>query len=202
MDPLMDDPGLDSGLWVPAAPAPIVAVPAAQVASLRGRRVTIGGREYGWCDGLRADEAVEQDGQAMVPVLGEYDYYRAELDQIEVFAPLVPLDQVWVEQPAPTPNPQLADEPRDLLSRLVSLATPPARRPVPARDTPGITGRRVVVVSPSREKRDVRAASEPYERADGTICLRLCEEPQWYRWAFTGQAPRTVETPIYLIWAE
>ena len=204
MDPLMDDSGLDSGLWVPTTPAPIVPVPAAQVASLRGRRVITGDPERGWHDGLRADETVEQNGQRLVPVLGEYDYYRAELDQIEVFAPLVPLDQVWVEQPAPTSAPQLADqEPGDLLSRLVSLTTPPVRRPVPARDASGITGRRVVVVSPNREKRDVRAASEPYQVADGTICLRLCGEPNWFRWAFTGTPPpRTIETPIYLVWVE
>lgn len=204
MDPLMDD--LES-LWYPTAPVPIVAVPATRVSRLRGRRVVTGSPEYGWRYDLRADDPVENAGQVFVPVLAEYDYYRAEIDQVEVFAPLVPVDRVWVERLEPRGNgvhePGRADdEQRDLLARLVTLDAPPVRRPVPARALPGLTGRRVVVMSPTRERRDLRATTEAYQSAEDRICVRVCREPDWYRWAFTGTPAAGTEVPIYLIWVE
>ena len=197
----MGDLGLDAGLWMPAAPAPVMPVPAAQAGPLRGRRVVTGGAAHGWRYDLRADDAVERDGRQLVPVLAEYEYYRAELDHVEVFAPLVPAGQVWVERiAAGTAEPAAGAE--NLLARLVTLDTPPVRHPVPAREIADITGRRVVVVSPSRERRDLRATSQFYENGDHTICIRVCPEPDWYRWAFTGAPARSVEVPVYLVWAE
>jgi len=190
----------DPDLWFPAAPGPVRVVPAAGQSTLRGRRVVTGLPGRGWRYDLRADDPVEQDGRTFVPVLAEHDWYRAELDDVEVFAPLVPVDRVWVERPAATGD---ATEPPDnLLSRLVSLDTPPPRIPVPARDMPSLTGRRLVIVSPDTARRDVRAASEPYENDDGTICLAVCPEGEWYRWAFAGRPASITEVPVYLVWAE
>lgn len=206
----MRDP-LDSDLWFPAEPGPVTPVPAATVDRLRGQRVITGTPATGWRYDLRADDPVDQNGTRLVPVLIESDYYRAELDQIEVFAPLVPVDHVWVEHtdpvPPPLPDPPARSvdapaNPPDLLSRLVPRDRPPTRVPVSARDATGLTGRRVVVVSRTSQRRDLRACTEPYENADGTICVRIAPEPTWYHWALTGQLPTTSEVPVYLIWVE
>ena len=68
---------------------------------LRGRRVIVGVPGIGFRGDLRADDPVVQGGRTFVPVLTEQDYYRPELEQIEVFAPLVPIDRVWVEEVRP-----------------------------------------------------------------------------------------------------
>jgi hypothetical protein len=204
--------------WLPAEPVPLRPVPAADVRGLRGRRIIIGMPGQGWRYDHRADDPVTNDGETFVPALLEADYYRAELDQIEVFAPLVPIAQVWVEQlnasathhppPSPTliedeltrhPPPPHSD---NLLSRLVSLTAPPERHPTPARDVTALTGRRVILASPTHEQRDLRAATEPYQNPDGDICVRICDESRWYQWAFTGRPPTCTEVPVYLLWAE
>lgn len=185
--------------WLPKTPAPIVPTPAAGRADLRGRRVTIGLPGAGWRTDLRADTTVVQGSRTYVPVLAEQEWYRAESEQTEVFAPLVPVERVWVELPAVPP----AGEPaRDLFNRLVSLDAPPRRDPVPARDVIGVTGRRMVRADPAGERRDLRAVTEVYQNAEGDICIRLCTELDWYRWAWTGQAPKTLEVPVYLLWVE
>ncbi|WP_203663176.1 hypothetical protein [Actinocatenispora rupis] len=193
MDP-MDD------LWFPDDPSPIVPVPAAQVDGLRGRRVVTGSPDRGWRGDLRADDAVRHGDTDLVPVLVESDWYRAEQDQVEVFAPLVPIERVWVERTGTAPAG--GGNQRDLLSRLVTLDAPAPRTPVPARDAPGLTGRRVVVVSPDDQRRDLRAVTEPFQHDDGSIHVRICDESDWYRWAFTGQPARCTEVPVYLVWAE
>lgn len=194
----------DPDLWFPTEPAPVVPVPASEVSRLRGKRVVTGHAKHGWRYDLRADDPVDNNGAQLVPVLLEADYYRAEIDQVEVFAPLIPMDRVWIEEVADaTPStPTAAPTPTDLLSRLVTLDAPPSRPPVPARDVLGLAGRRVVVVSPATARRDLRATTEPYQNPDGTICVRICDEPDWYRWAFTGQPAPGTEVPVYLIWAE
>ena len=188
--------------WLPAEPVPIRPVPAVDARGLRGRRIIIGVPGQGWRYDHRADDPVTNDGQTFVPALLEADYYRAELDQIEVFAPLVPITQVWVEQlhaPRATPGPST---PTTIFSRLVTLTAPPERHPTPARDATSLTGRRVILTSPTREQRDLRATTDPYQNPEGDICVRICEESRWYQWAFTGHPPTTTEVPVYLLWAE
>jgi hypothetical protein len=187
----------------PTTPPPIVPVPAAGRTDLRGARLQIGVPGLGWRGDLRGDAAVVQASRTYVPVLPEQEWYRAEAEQIEVFAPLVPIDRVWVETidmtvPAATSTPS----PSDVFGRLVSLDGPPRRIPVPLRDMPVVTGRRVVLVEPSRALRDLRAVTEVYQSNDGDVCVRVCSELEWYRWAWNGQLPRTREVPIYLLWAE
>lgn len=190
--------------WFPTRPAPIGTVPAVEYAGrFRGRRVTVGKPGWGWRYDLRADDPVDERGLRMVPVLDEAAWYRSEHDQVEVFAPLVPIEHVWVEveidlnadsaPPDATPG---------LLDRLVTLDTPPIRYARPARDVPALTGRRLVVSNPQVDRRAVRAISEPYVRDDGDICVRVADEDQWYRWSSDGIPPAGVTCPIHLLWVE
>jgi hypothetical protein len=189
----------------PTTPPSIVAVPAAGRTDLRGARLLIGVPGLGWRGDLRGDSAVVQASRTYVPVLSEQEWYRAEAEQIEVFAPLVPIDRVWAETTeavVPGSGSRAAEPARDLFGRLVSLDGPPRRLAVPVRDMPTVTGRRVVLAEQSRALRDLRAVTEVYQSTDGDICVRVCSELDWYRWAWNGQLPRTREVPIYLLWAE
>lgn len=185
------------------APRPVVAAPATARRDLRGRRVLVGMPGLGWRGDLRADSIVVQGSRSYVPVLTEHEWYRAEDENVEVFAPLIPVDRVWVETLGDVPG---DPPPRGLVGRLVSLDEPPVRHPVPARDVPGLTGRRVVVVSASpaadAERRDLRAITEPYSSVDGDICVRVAAEADWYRWAWSGRMPRTTAEPVHLLWVE
>lgn len=187
--------------WIPAPPAPIVPTPIDTPCSLRGQRVIVGDADHGWIGDLRADDPVDHRGQLAVSVLHEVDYYRAGFTQTQATARLVPAADVWVEQVA---EDRSTDVPlgKEVLPRLVDPGAPPPRPPIPARQMPRITGCRVVLVSPTRTQRNVRACSEPYQRGDATVCVRVCPEPDWYRWALTGHAPTSTAAPIYLIWVE
>lgn len=188
--------------WVPRPPGPIVPAPAVGEPDLRGRRVLVGLPGLGWRADLRADSALVQGSRTFVPVLTEQEWYRAEAEQTEVFAPLVPIERVWVETVGPVPRGEEAPAARDLFSRLVSLDAPAPRAPVPAREVLGISGRRVVRVEPDGTRRDLRAVTEAYENAEGDVCVRVSEEVDWYRWAWRGQLPRTLEVPVYQLWVE
>ncbi len=188
-----------AGSWIPETPAPVVPTPALGRRDLRGKRVMIGLPGSGWRTDLRADTSVVQGGRTYVPILSEQEWYRAESEQTEVFAPLVPVERVWVELPMAG----TFDEPaRDLFARLVTLDAPALRDPVPAREVAGVTGRRMVRADPAGERRDLRAVSEAYQNAEGDICIRVCTELDWYRWGWTGQTPKTLEVPVYLLWLE
>jgi hypothetical protein len=159
----------------------------------------------GWHADLRADAPIVQASRTYVPVLAEQEWYRAEADQTEVFAPLVPLERVWVETVTSADADQAADA--DLVSRLVSLDAPPRREPIPVRDARRLTGRRVVrtpgpEAKSAADQRDLRAVTEPHTSADGDICVRICPELEWYRWAWTGLPPKTLVVPIHLLWVE
>jgi hypothetical protein len=187
-------------------PAPIVPAPAAAQRSVRGRRVIIGLPGLGWRDDMRADAAVVQGSRTYVPVLPEQEWYRAEAERIEAFAPMVPIERVWVETVA-AGSAAAEDGPRDLVSRLVSLDAPPRRDPIPARDAVRVTGRRLVKMpgpenKAGREQRDLRAVTEPFTSSDGDICVRVATELEWYRWAWSGRTPKTLEVPVHVLWLE
>jgi hypothetical protein len=202
-DPLSE---WDLGPLSAPPPPPIVPTPAGAVRSIRGRRVIIGLPGLGWRGDMRADSAVVQGSRTYVPVLQEQEWYRAEAEQIEAFAPMVPIERVWVEVVGALPAMD-APGPHDLVSRLVSLDAPPRRDPVPVREAVHVTGRRVVRVpgpddKSGREQRDLRAVTEPYTNADGDICVRVATELDWYRWAWTGKTPKTMGAPVHLLWLE
>ena len=194
-DPFAGHPG-----WTREAPRPIVPTPATMAGQLRGRRVLIGLPGHGWRADLRADEKVVQGSRTYVPVIPEAEWYRAEAEQTEVFAPLVPVERVWVEEYGMSgPAAPVAD----VMSRLVSLDEPPRRAAVAALDADGLAGRRVVQqLEDGGERRDLRAVTELHTSGDGDICARVAEELDWYRWGWSGKAPRTLEVPVHLLWAE
>jgi hypothetical protein len=186
-------------------PAGIELIPAASIRGLRGRRAMVGMPGLGWRGDLRIDDAVVQASRTYVPVLPEQEWYRAESEQTEVFAPLVPIERVWVERTSSNlPGAKAGSE---LVARLVSLDAPPSRPARPLREVVTVTGLRMIRQpgpdnKTGRDERDLRAVTEPYNNEDGDICVRVCTELDWYRWAWSGQAPKTLELPIHLLWVE
>lgn len=196
----MPDPFAGQPDWAPRPPRTIVPVAATAVSDLRGRRLVVGYPGTGWRCDLRADEKVVQASRTYVPAIPEQEWYRAESEQIEVFAPLVPAERVWVETLGRSDR--SAGGRRDVISRLVSLDAPGPRVPVPAVDVDAIIGRRVVEVTDDGERRDLRAVTEVHTNGDGDICVRVAAELDWYRWAWSGKAPKTIEVPVHLLWVE
>jgi hypothetical protein len=194
------DPFAGHPEWAPEPPRPIVPTPAVMSGELRGRRVIIGLPGHGWRSDLRADEKVVQGSRTYVPVMPEGEWYRAEAEQIEVFAPMVPMERVWVEEYGLS---GITTAGTDALSRLVSLDEPSRRSPVPALDVDSLAGRRVVQLrEDGGERRDLRAVTELHTNNAGDICARVAAELDWYRWAWSGRMPRTLEVPVHLLWAE
>jgi hypothetical protein len=169
-------------------PAAVVPVPATQATILRGRRVVVGTSRLGWRGDLRADDPVVHGNRTYVPVLSEQDYYRAETEHLEVFAPLVPIDRVWVEETVASGQSGSA----------AALDSPPRRDPVRPADADRIIGRRVVQLVPDGEVRDLRALTEVY----GSAYVRVCTEAEWYRWALVGDAPNPTELRADQVWLE
>jgi hypothetical protein len=158
---------------------------------LRGRRIIVGVPGIGFRDGLRADNPIVQSGRRLVPVLTEQDYYRAELEQIEIFTLLVPIERVWVEHVGPATQssaPRALDQPR-------------VREPSAVAGGGSILGLRLVQLVPDGYVRDLRAATEVYQQG-ATALVRVCSELEWYRWALQGAVPSTVEIPAELLWCE
>jgi hypothetical protein len=149
---------------------------------------------------MRADEKVVQGSRTFVPVMPEADWYRAEAEQTEVFAPLVPLERVWVEELGLA---GLTEATGNLASQLVSLDEPPRRAPITALDGGMLTGRRAVrMLDDNAEQRDLRVVTEIHTSNDGDVCVRVAQELDWYRWAWSGRAPRTLEVPVRSLWLE
>jgi hypothetical protein len=196
----LPDPFAGEPDWAPRPPRPVVLVPAGTGADLRGRRVLVGLPGLGWRADLRADDRVVQGARTYVPVIPENEWYRAETEQTEVFAPLVPAERVWVESLGDRRPP--GPDRSDVLHRLVSLDGPTRRAPVPVVEADAVSGRRVVQVVDGVEHRDLRAVTEIHTSVDGDICVRVTSEVEWYRWAWSGQPPKTQEVPVHLLWIE
>ena len=193
------DPFAGHPEWTHEPPRPIAPIPASMVGELRGRRVIVGLPGHGWRGDLRTDEKVVQGSRTYVPVMPEVEWYRAEAEQIEVFAPLVPVARVWVEEYGLSGTGPAADR----ASRLVSLDDPPRRNPTPALDADSLTGRRVVQLrEDGGERRDLRAVTELHTSDAGDVCARVAAELDWYRWAWSGRVPKTLEVPVHLLWME
>ncbi len=196
----MPDPFAGHTDWALEPPRPIVPTPAIMGGQLRGRRVLVGLPGHGWRGDLRADEKVVQGSRTYVPVIPEAEWYRAEAEQTEVFAPLVPVERVWVEEYG-IGGP--VTDSGDLLSRLVSLDEPPRRNPVASLEARHLVGGRAVrLLDSGGESRDLRIVTELHTNNDGDICARVTTELDWYRWGWSGKTPRTLEVPAHLLWLE
>jgi hypothetical protein len=149
---------------------------------------------------MRADNAVIRGGQTFVPVLAELDYYRAEIEQVEAFAPLVPAHRVWVEQIGPQPS--VGEPVRSGTHSESVLDAPPPAVPLPIQRAGRVTGRRLIRAVPDGHIRDLRAVTEPYLSTGGAVSLRLCDEAQWYGWAIGGTVPNAEEVDTRLLWVE
>ena len=156
----LPDPFADQPDWAPRPPRPIEIVPATGRVELRGRRVLVGLPGLGWRGDLRADERVVQGSRTYVPVIPEHEWYRAEAEQVEVFAPLVPVERVWVETVGTRPSGR--GRTHDTGIRLVSLDGTDAPRPPPRsssrrghRPTSGARRGRRGAPGPSRGDRDL-----------------------------------------------
>ena len=156
---------------------------------------------YGWRGDLRGDDTVVQGSRTYVPVIPEAEWYRAEAEQTEVFAPLVPVERVWVETVAGAAGTVDAGRRRGLPAGVAGRPAPPragaGHRRGRADRAPGGPGRRR-----RGERRDLRAVTELHSGADGDICVRVATELEWYRWAWSGKAPKTLEVPVHLLWVE
>ncbi|MFD9964853.1 hypothetical protein [Amycolatopsis sp. NPDC058986] len=184
---------------------------------LIGQRVVVGDPRSGaWVYDQRAATKVHaRDGQKMVGVVAEVDWYRQQRDPAYPVVPFsVPADRVWFEltdmvdpDAAPAPLDQ-----SDLLPgyRSVSLVSdptmPPVRWPRRADGERAVTGARCWLVMESGVHGGFRAAGEP-RRSEvpavnlsrgleglnqpviGTI-IPLYREMDWYRWQDTGDLPR------------
>ncbi|NUR96957.1 MAG: hypothetical protein HOV67_17070 [Kribbellaceae bacterium] len=179
-------------------PVPALQVAAQDPAALRGKRVVVGLPGHGWRTDLRADSLVRQEARSLVPVLPEADWYRAEQDRIEVFAPLIPAERVWVE----TLGDDIAEPDPD---ETVSMDRPPVRAAVHAEGVPFLTGRRLAVLTEREDdytaERDLRAVTEAH-RGLSAPQVRIAAEGDWYRWASTGLVPPTRIVPLSLVWLE
>ncbi|GIF11219.1 hypothetical protein Ate01nite_12510 [Actinoplanes teichomyceticus] len=130
----------------------------------------------------------------------EAEWYRAESEQTEVFAALVPIDRVWVEDLGVSAPFVSATPPKP---RLVSLDEPSRRLPVPADQATSLTGQRAVrLLDDGGEERDLRVTTELYTSENGEVCARVAIELEWYRWAWNGRVPQTLEVPSRLLWLE
>jgi hypothetical protein len=184
----------------PATPGAIVATPMVEGSDTHGKRLLIGHPGWGWRGDLRGGPTVISEGVTKVAVLAEIDWYRSNEENVEVFARLFPISEVWLETPGSEPS--ASPSARDVVSRLVSLNGPPRRDPIPVRDAPLVTGRRLVHMDGAVAHRDLRAVTEPYQSDGGDICVRVSTELDWYRWIWKGHAPDTVALPIYQLWVE
>lgn len=204
--------------WYLATPPPIVPVPAASYPDVCDQRVIISVPPGGFRYDMRAVTYpyVHTDGRVRLDVLAEHDWYRAYIRSEPVPTTRFPIDDVWVEhraeqtEPEPDqPEPPVPTEPDTtsgryaFLDRLVTLSSPPIRRPRRAKDADLLTGRRVVVLQPDGPCYDRRAVSEPYLHTEsGDVTVNVCSEYDWYRWAVVREPPRVEPVEIYLLWVD
>lgn len=175
-------------------PPAIVPMPASLFPDLRGRRVIVGVPGIGFRADLRADDPVLNGSRTFIPALAEQDYYRAEIEQIEVFVPLVPIERVWVEH--------LGSAHSAAGPFTGPLDAPMPRYPIAVTASTRTLGLRVVQQVPDGFVRDLRAVTDPYGDSNAAK-VRICGEEDWYRWAIAGATPSyTAEVLAKHLWLE
>ena len=85
---------------------------------------------------------------------------------------------------------------------LVVRVRPPEARPPAVLDaTTKTKGERVVLMRPDAWCYDLRAASDPYQGADGLV-VQIVAEAHWYRWQITGEPMEPVEVLASVVFLE
>ena len=82
------------------------------------------------------------------------------------------------------------------------FGVPPARVPRPAAAEPALRGKRVILSLPDGFTYDMRAASAPYQAADGRELVDIVTEEDWFRWMFVQEPPERRAFPVNLVWVE
>ena len=168
-------------------------------AELRGRRVLVGLPGLGWRGDLRADEGSCRAAGPTCRYAGA-EWYRAEAEQTEVFAPLVPVERVWVEALGDWPATRVPAGRRGVPAGLPGRAA--RRNPVPRIDAAALTGRRVVQSRGRRRRRDLRAVTELHTSDRGRHLRTGGRRAGLVPLGLERQAPTTLEVPVHLLWVE
>ncbi|AWN32614.1 hypothetical protein DKG71_42295 (plasmid) [Streptomyces sp. NEAU-S7GS2] len=187
-------------------------MPAANTPDLPGRRAIEVAGDTGIVTDLRVIGDARTDGTTTwCTVAADLDYWRARVSPgSSIPTRRVAIENLWIEHrldyvpPAPGEQQQELD-PGDGLALFRRMApgagSPAARMPVRARTAPNLHGRRIIQVTPMGFAWDLRAISEPYDRA-GEITVNLCSAHDYYRWLITGQPPEPTPLGLYLLWTE
>lgn len=214
----------DKAVWDPQPPPVLWPVPAVEAPalagddySLTGRRVVVGAaRGVGeWAYDQRAATPIhERNGQQVIGVLPESDWYRQQRDATVPVVPRpVPASRVFVDVTVPVDAeaaPAASDQ-SDLRveARSASLVSdpnlPPVRWPRQATGERFLTGARCWCPQQHGPEQGWRVVGEPRRREvpvldfssglDGldtpmtSTAVPLWPEADWYRWLDTGEPP-------------
>lgn len=217
--------------WEYQRPPVLVPAPANSARALSGRRVIAHDSTAGvWRYDLRAaTESLTHQGQTVVGVLGEADWYRQQQGSAAHVVPhSVPLEKLWIEQtvddadlmpyaPDQSDIPQAAGRSRRLIE---DITGPPVRYLRPAVHADALVGARACVMSPSGPLWDQRVVGDPRRQvfppttlnfsrgADsigdpvvGTV-VPVCREAEYYAWGETGAIPHAIMHATRFVWLE
>ena len=88
------------------------------------------------------------------------------------------------------------------MPRYPYFGVPPPRQPQPADSVPALRGKRVVLSTPDGFVHDMRAVSQARADRHGHLVVDVASEEDYFRWMFTGEAPRAETYPARLVWVE
>lgn len=221
--------------WQWRAPPMLMPVPAADVQPLTGQRVVVFDRDHNhdhnrsiWVYGQWAvTEPHDRDGETVVGLLDEADWYRHQREPEHVVVPRShPLSGLWVELPqdlgnVARPQPDYADVRRSLrtTSIVADLTRPPVRWLRFGMLETELTGSRCWVLTPEGPQSAWRVCGEP-RRGSYTTTINFndgldgldkpvigtlvpaCPEDAWYRWRQTGEPPEVTLYATQFVWLE
>ena len=87
-------------------------------------------------------------------------------------------------------------------ARLPFFGAPPPREPRPASSVKSLTGKRVILSTPTGFVYDMRAISSVHPDVNGDEVVEVVTEEGYFRWMFTGDRPTSEAFPAGLVWVE
>lgn len=215
--------------WWEKAPPVLMPVPAVEACPLTGSRVVVMDTDQGvWLFDQRAvTEPHEREGQQVVGVLDEAEWYRAADESEYIAVPHSrPLDHLWVEQPVDVGNTSPVPPRQDDLtpanrtkSLIVDTTRPPVRWLRYAAHESELTGTRAWIVTKEGPVFGWRVLGEPRRRQfPNTLnmtrgldsldtplvgtAVPVCRERQWYQWRRGQGRPAVQWAAIQFVWLE